>query len=63
MKSKISFLQSIGRGIRLKSGKTHCNLFTIGDEKQLVYGPDGMPLFDQQDDDELNKLQAEIEGE
>lgn len=31
MRSKISFLQSIGRGIRLKKGKTHCNLFTIGD--------------------------------
>jgi superfamily II DNA or RNA helicase len=31
VKSKITFLQSIGRGLRLKEGKTHCNLFTIGD--------------------------------
>jgi superfamily II DNA or RNA helicase len=31
VKSKLTFLQSIGRGLRLKEGKTHCNLFTIGD--------------------------------
>jgi len=31
VKSKITFLQSIGRGLRLKEGKTHCNLYTIGD--------------------------------
>ena len=31
VKSKITFLQSIGRGLRLKEGKTHCNLFDIGD--------------------------------
>jgi superfamily II DNA or RNA helicase len=30
-KSKISFLQSIGRGLRLAPGKTHCNLIDIGD--------------------------------
>ena len=30
-KSKLTFLQAIGRGLRLKEGKTHCNLFTIGD--------------------------------
>lgn len=30
-RSKVTFLQSIGRGLRLKAGKTHCNLFTIGD--------------------------------
>ena len=31
IKSKITFLQSIGRGLRLQEGKTHCNLFDIGD--------------------------------
>lgn len=30
-KGGITFLQSIGRGIRLAKGKTHCNLFDIGD--------------------------------
>jgi superfamily II DNA or RNA helicase len=31
-KSKIRNLQSIGRGLRLKEGKSHCNLFDIGDD-------------------------------
>ena len=31
LKSKLTFLQAIGRGLRLKTGKTHCNLFVIGD--------------------------------
>lgn len=31
IKSKITFLQSIGRGLRLKAGKLLCNLFDIGD--------------------------------
>ena len=31
-KSKIRNLQSIGRGLRLKSGKTHCNLYDISDD-------------------------------
>lgn len=31
-KSKIRNLQSIGRGLRLKNGKTHCNLFDIADD-------------------------------
>ena len=31
-KSKIRNLQSIGRGLRLKDGKTHCNLFDIADD-------------------------------
>lgn len=30
-KGGITYLQSIGRGLRLKKGKTHCNLFDIGD--------------------------------
>ena len=31
-KSKIRNLQSIGRGLRLKKGKTHCTLFDISDD-------------------------------
>ena len=31
-KSKIRNLQSIGRGLRLKNGKTHCNLFDLADD-------------------------------
>jgi superfamily II DNA or RNA helicase len=31
-KSKIRNLQSIGRGLRLKNGKTHCKLFDISDD-------------------------------
>lgn len=33
-KSKIRNLQSIGRGLRLKEGKSHCNLFDIADDFQ-----------------------------
>lgn len=33
-KSKIRNLQSIGRGLRLKDGKTHCNLYDIADDLQ-----------------------------
>lgn len=33
-KSKIRNLQSIGRGLRLKQGKTHCNLYDIADDLQ-----------------------------
>ena len=31
-KSKIRSLQSIGRGLRLNDGKTHCTLFDIADD-------------------------------
>ena len=31
-KSKIRNLQSIGRGLRLKKGKTHCNLYDMADD-------------------------------
>jgi superfamily II DNA or RNA helicase len=31
IKGGITFNQSLGRGLRLKKGKTHCNLFDIGD--------------------------------
>ena len=33
-KSKIRNLQSIGRGLRLKDGKTHLNLYDIADDIQ-----------------------------
>lgn len=33
-KSKIRNLQSIGRGLRLKEGKLHCNLYDIADDFQ-----------------------------
>lgn len=33
-KSKIRNLQSIGRGLRLKEGKSHCNLYDISDDLQ-----------------------------
>lgn len=31
-KSKIKVLQSIGRGLRLNEGKSHCKLFDIADD-------------------------------
>ena len=31
-KSKIKVLQSIGRGLRLKDGKTQCKLFDLADD-------------------------------
>jgi superfamily II DNA or RNA helicase len=31
-KSKLTVIQAIGRGLRLKEGKTHCSLFDIGDQ-------------------------------
>ena len=31
-KSKVRNLQSLGRGLRLSAGKTHCNLIDIGDD-------------------------------
>lgn len=31
IKGGITFSQSLGRGLRLKEGKTHCNLYDIGD--------------------------------
>jgi superfamily II DNA or RNA helicase len=32
VKGGITFLQTLGRGLRLKPGKTHCNLFDIADD-------------------------------
>lgn len=59
------FLKSL-EGARLQGGPADnefTNLFTIDDAKQLVYGPDGLPLFDQQDDDELRALEKLVEEE
>jgi hypothetical protein len=59
------FLKSL-EGARLQGGPADNefnSLFTIENQIQVQLAPDGTPLFDQQDDDELNKLQAEIEGE
>lgn len=59
IKDASKFLRSL-EGARLQGGPADNefnNLFTIEDKKQLVYGPDGLPLFDQQDDDELRALE------
>ena len=56
------FLESL-EGARLQGGpadNTFNDLFTIEDLKQLVLGPDGQPLFDQQDDDDLRALEEEV---
>ncbi len=59
------FLTSL-EGARLQGGpadNTFNDLFVIEDAKQLVYGPDGVPLFDQQDDDGLRSLEEDITKE
>ena len=56
------FLKSL-EGARLQGGPADNqfgDLFTFEDEKQLVYGPDGLPLFDQQDDNDLRSLEEDI---
>ena len=55
------FLKSL-EGARLQGGPAaneFNNLFTIEDLAPVRVGPDGLPLFDQQDDDQLNSLVAE----
>ena len=52
-KSIIRVLQSIGRGLRLNSGKTHCNLFDLTDDMQwkswknhtLKHGSERLKLY------------------
>jgi len=59
IKDASKFLRSL-EGARLQGGPADNefnNLFTIEDTKQVVYGPDGLPVFDQQDDDELRALE------
>jgi hypothetical protein len=55
------FLKSL-EGARLQGGPAaneFNNLFTVEDVAPVRVGPDGLPLFDQQDDDELNSLVVE----
>lgn len=59
------FLTSL-EGARLQGGPADNefnSLFTIENEHQEVYGPDGLPLFDQQDDPELRALEEDITKE
>jgi len=60
-----NFLESL-EGARLQGGPADNefnNLFTIEDQKQLSLGPDGQPLFDQQDDDDLRALEESVIGD
>ena len=55
------FLKSL-EGARLQGGPADNEfnkLFTVEDASSLRLGPDGLPLFDQQDDDKLNSLVVE----
>lgn len=59
------FLKSL-EGARLQGGPADNlfnSLYTIEDAKPIVYGPDGVPLFDQQDDDDLRSLEENLEQE
>lgn len=56
------FLTSL-EGARLQGGPADNlfnEMFIVEDHKQLVYGPDGQPLFDQQDDDDLRALEESV---
>jgi hypothetical protein len=56
------FLKSL-EGARLQGGPADNefnNLFTIENTVSVRLGPDGLPLFDQQDDDKLRKLETEF---
>ena len=56
------FLKSL-EGARLQGGPADNefnSLFTIENQVQVQLGPDGTPLFDQQDDDELRALEEEL---
>jgi len=60
----LSFLRSL-EGARLQGGPAQNefnNLFTIEDEPLLKRAPDGTPLFDQQDDDNLRTLEEEVKA-
>jgi hypothetical protein len=57
------FLKSL-EGARLQGGPADNefnHLFTIEDALQVTYGPDGLPLFDQQDDDDLRALEESVD--
>jgi len=56
------FLKSL-EGARLQGGPADNEfnkLFTVEDSANVRLGPDGLPLFDQQDDDKLRGLETEI---
>jgi hypothetical protein len=56
------FLTSL-EGARLQGGpadNVFNSLYTIEDTAPARLGPDGLPLFDQQDDDKLRGLETEI---
>lgn len=58
------FLKSL-EGARLQGGPADNlfnDMFTIDNEKPLRLGSDGLPLFDQQDDDELRALEESVVG-
>ena len=58
----LSFLRSL-EGARLQGGPAQNefnNLFTIEDKPFVKIAPDGTPLFDQQDDDELRALEEGV---
>jgi hypothetical protein len=58
----LSFLRSL-EGARLQGGAAQNefnNLFTIEDEPLLKRAPDGTPLFDQQDDNNLRTLEEDV---
>lgn len=60
--SALVFLRTL-EGARLQGGPAQNEfnkLFTIEDNALLKFAPDGTPLFDQQDDDEVRKLEENI---
>ena len=57
------FLKSL-EGARLQGGPADNEfdrLYEIEGESTLRYGPDGLPLFDQNDDDNLRKMETKIQ--
>jgi len=59
------FLKSL-EGARLQGGPADNEfdrLYEIEGESTLRYGPDGLPLFDQNDDDNLRKMETKIQDE
>ena len=48
--------------IETKAGKDEEKVeYEIEGESTLRYGPDGLPLFDQNDDDNLRKMETKIQ--
>jgi hypothetical protein len=58
------FLKSL-EGARLQGGPADNefdSLFTVDGESTLRFGPDGLPLFDQSDDNNLRKMETTIKN-